>query len=65
MLLSGGVDSTVCAALLHKALHADQVIAIHIDNGFMRKDESSNVERHLTELGLKVGGSRLLVSTNL
>lgn len=56
MLLSGGVDSTVCAALLHKALTEDQVIAIHIDNGFMRKDESINVARHLKELGLKVRG---------
>ncbi|XP_067946997.1 GMP synthase [glutamine-hydrolyzing]-like [Watersipora subatra] len=54
MLLSGGVDSTVCAALLHKALPDDQVIAIHIDNGFMRKQESMNVEKHLNDLGLKV-----------
>ena len=56
MLLSGGVDSTVCAALLHKALKDEQVIAIHIDNGFMRKDESVNVEKHLNDLGLKVKG---------
>ena len=56
MLLSGGVDSTVCAALLHKALSREQVIAIHVDNGFMRKQESENVERHLNDLGLKVRG---------
>lgn len=37
LLVSGGVDSTVCAALLHKALNKDQVITVHIDNGFMRK----------------------------
>ncbi|KAK6174661.1 hypothetical protein SNE40_017896 [Patella caerulea] len=54
MLLSGGVDSTVCAALLNKALKKDQVIAIHIDNGFMRKDESSSVETSLNKIGLKV-----------
>ncbi|XP_059146088.1 GMP synthase [glutamine-hydrolyzing]-like [Physella acuta] len=54
MLLSGGVDSTVCAALLHKALNEDQVIAVHIDNGFMRKNESEQVEQSLNKIGLKV-----------
>ncbi|XP_060075843.1 GMP synthase [glutamine-hydrolyzing]-like [Ylistrum balloti] len=54
MLLSGGVDSTVCAALLHKALKEEQVIAVHIDNGFMRKNESSSVEQSLTRMGLSV-----------
>lgn len=54
MLLSGGVDSTVCAALLRKALSAEQVIAYHIDNGFMRKDESNSVEKSLKQLGLDV-----------
>lgn len=54
LLLSGGVDSTVCAALFRKALDADQVVAFHIDNGFMRKDESSNVEESLNQLGLVV-----------
>ncbi|CAD5119709.1 DgyrCDS8299 [Dimorphilus gyrociliatus] len=52
MLVSGGVDSTVCAALLHKALNKDQLIALHIDNGFMRKDESKNVEASLKQNGL-------------
>ncbi|KAF7492625.1 GMP synthase [glutamine-hydrolyzing] [Sarcoptes scabiei] len=51
-LVSGGVDSTVCAALLRKALNPDQVIAIHIDNGFMRKNESSLVEKSLQAVGL-------------
>jgi len=54
MLLSGGVDSTVCAALLHKALSPEQVIAVHIDNGFMRRKESEEVEKSLNTLGLKV-----------
>ena len=43
MMLSGGVDSTVCAALMTKALDKDQIIAIHIDNGFMRHNESEQV----------------------
>jgi len=54
MLLSGGVDSTVCTALLHKALDPDQVVAVHIDNGFMRKNESMNVEASLAAVGLQV-----------
>jgi GMP synthase (glutamine-hydrolysing) len=41
VLVSGGVDSSVCAALLNKALGPERVIALHIDNGFMRQDESS------------------------
>ena len=61
MLLSGGVDSTVCAALLHKALQQDQVIAIHIDNGFMRKSESRQVEESLCGIGLKVKGEAFLI----
>lgn len=56
MLVSGGVDSTVCAALLNRALKEDQVIAIHIDNGFMRKNESLQVELSLKKLGLKLRG---------
>ncbi len=56
MLLSGGVDSTVCAALMNKALAKDQVVAIHIDNGFMRKGESDQVKESLQKLGLNVHG---------
>lgn len=33
VLVSGGVDSTVCAALLTRAVSADQIFAVHIDNG--------------------------------
>ncbi|CAG7818979.1 unnamed protein product, partial [Allacma fusca] len=56
MLLSGGVDSTVCAALLKKALREDQIIAVHVDNGFLRKNESEAVEQSLKRLGLKIEG---------
>ena len=55
MLLSGGVDSTVCAALLQKALPTEQIHAVHIDNGFMRKNESQEVIQSLEALGIKVG----------
>ncbi len=40
--VSGGVDSTVLAVLLHEAL-GDQVVPIHIDNGLMRQNESKQV----------------------
>ncbi len=42
--LSGGVDSSVAAVLLHKAI-GDQLYCIHINNGLMRKDESEQVVR--------------------
>jgi len=55
LLLSGGVDSTVCAALMRKSLTSeDQIIAIHIDNGFMRKGESAQVKASLEKIGLKL-----------
>lgn len=40
--LSGGVDSSVLAVLLHKAI-GDQLYCIHIDTGLMRKGESAQV----------------------
>lgn len=43
LFLSGGVDSTITFALLNKALGQDRVLGLHIDNGFMRKNESKNV----------------------
>lgn len=41
--LSGGVDSTVVAVLLHKAI-GDKVHCIHVDSGLMRKGESTQIE---------------------
>jgi GMP synthase (glutamine-hydrolysing) len=41
--LSGGVDSSVVAALLHKAI-GDQLICIFVDNGLLRKKERELVE---------------------
>jgi len=41
--LSGGVDSSVVAALLHKAI-GDQLVCIFVDNGLLRKGERDHVE---------------------
>jgi GMP synthase (glutamine-hydrolysing) len=48
---SGGVDSTVCAVLVNKAV-GDRLIAVHVDTGYMRKNESENVKKYMDELGL-------------
>ncbi len=44
--LSGGVDSTVTAALLHRAI-GDQLTCIFVDNGVLRRDEAGTVMRVL------------------
>jgi GMP synthase (glutamine-hydrolysing) len=54
VLVSGGVDSTVCAALLNKALGAERVYAVHIDTGFMRAEESRKVKNALEKIGLQL-----------
>ena len=54
LLLSGGVDSTVCAALVNKALDPEHVVALHIDTGFMRENESRDVIASLGRIGIKV-----------
>jgi GMP synthase (glutamine-hydrolysing) len=41
--LSGGVDSAVAAALVHKAI-GDQLTCVFVDTGMMRKDEAEQVE---------------------
>lgn len=40
--LSGGVDSSVVAALLHRAI-GNQLTCVFVDNGLLRKDEGNNV----------------------
>lgn len=53
VLVSGGVDSTVTAALLARALPPEQVFPIHIDSGLMRMNESRAVVESLKGMGLE------------
>lgn len=48
---SGGVDSTVCAALAHRAL-GERLVCFFLDTGFMREGEVEEVKGILTSLGL-------------
>ncbi len=48
LALSGGVDSSVAAALLHKAI-GDNLICVHVDNGLMRKNESQQIIKMFKE----------------
>lgn len=53
-LVSGGVDSSVCIAMLKKAiLNKNQIYAIHIDTGFLRKKEYHDINT-LNELGFNI-----------
>ena len=54
--LSGGVDSTVAAMLLHRAI-GKNLTCIFVDNGLLRKNEYVNVLENYKELGLNVIGS--------
>lgn len=53
LLVSGGVDSTVAFALLQKILGKQRVEGLHIDNGFMRLDESRRVAAALARAGFR------------
>lgn len=55
MALSGGVDSTVAATLIHKAV-GDQLHGIFVDNGVLRKNEFNEVLIRYAKLGLNVEG---------
>ncbi|MEA3458042.1 MAG: glutamine-hydrolyzing GMP synthase [Candidatus Thermoplasmatota archaeon] len=48
---SGGVDSTVCAALVNKAI-GDQLIAVNVDTGYMRKNEPETIKKLMEEMEL-------------
>jgi len=53
--LSGGVDSTVAAVLLHKAI-GKNLYCIFVDNGLLRKNEFQNVLDSYQHMGLNVKG---------
>ncbi len=54
LALSGGVDSSVCAALLHRSL-GDQLTCIFVDNGLLRLNEAQMVRKSMVEkLGVDV-----------
>ena len=55
MALSGGVDSTVAATLVHKAI-GDRLFGIFVDNGVLRKNEFETVLKTYAQLGLNVKG---------
>ena len=53
--LSGGVDSSVAALLLHRAI-GEQLTCIFVDNGLLRKNEFKDVLDKYKSLGLNVKG---------
>jgi GMP synthase (glutamine-hydrolysing) len=55
MALSGGVDSTVAATLIHKAI-GDRLFGIFVDNGVLRKNEFQQVLDSYNTIGLNVKG---------
>lgn len=55
MAISGGVDSTVAATLISRAI-GDRLHGIFVDNGVLRKDEYESVLKTYKKLGLNVKG---------
>ncbi len=53
LLLSGGVDSLVALELCIQALGNENIYSIHVDTGFMRKNESTEIMEHFDKLGFK------------
>jgi GMP synthase (glutamine-hydrolysing) len=55
MALSGGVDSTVAATLIHKAI-GKNLYGIFVDNGVLRKNEFEQVIESCKSIGLNIKG---------
>lgn len=53
LLVSGGVDSSVCFALLEKALGKERVYGLCVDHGLLRKDEAEDVKKYLADAGFE------------
>lgn len=53
ILVSGGVDSSVAAAVLLKSIHPDKVHLMYIDTGLMRKNETEEIRHILSQLNAK------------
>lgn len=53
MAVSGGVDSTVAAALMVRALGAEKVTAVFVDHGMLRKDENTKAPKALRDAGIE------------
>ena len=53
MFISGGVDSSVAFAMLNKTLGKDQMLGLYINNGFMRKNESTEIIERYQQIGYK------------
>lgn len=51
--LSGGVDSSVAAALVHEAI-GDRLVCVFVDHGLLRKNEADSVMETYSKLGLRV-----------
>lgn len=54
--LSGGVDSSVVATILTKALGAERVHCVFVNNGLLRKNEFELVQKAYAKVGLNVRG---------
>ena len=52
LLVSGGVEYTVAAKMFERAIGAERLNMLHIDNGLMRHDESRRVLERFADLGL-------------
>ena len=51
--LSGGVDSSVTALLLHKAI-GDNLVCVFVDNGLLRLNEGAQVKEMFSNMGLNI-----------
>lgn len=51
----------MCAAIAQKALKPEQICAVHINNGFLRKNESESTLEALRKLGLNGGLAFIMI----